>query len=377
MRPTTSLATFVAFTLVVIIGPAISARAADEKKADAGPAVASAEPLRAAASIAASGTATVLAVDPDARVVVLKTGDGDMIPVKCGKDVVNFDQIKAGDEVRAIAAERVIVYISKEHPKAPSADGDSRVVMRNAEGERPGFVIADTTQATAKVEAIDAAAKTVTLVGASGKPAKIGIGPDVDLSRFKQGDEVTVRATSGIALSVARPGAPGEAQPAGAQIGAETRTATVESVDREERLVTLKTAEGKTRTIQVGGDAVNFDQVEPGDQVRATVAESVAVSIDKADAAPRPGDRATIITTAKGGKPGMIIAATKRVVGKIDSIDPEQRLVSLTPADGGKALKFKATPGLDIAALKAGDQVQARVTDSLAIVVEKPAKTQP
>ena len=42
-----------------------------------------------------------------------------------------------------------------------------------------------------------------------------------------------------------------------------------------------------------------------------------------------------------------------------------------------KALKFKATPGLDIAALKAGDQVQARVTDSLAIVVEKPLKQQP
>src|SRR5687767_5663639 len=96
----TSFATFVTFALGITVVPVISGRAED--KSAAAPAEgAQQDPPRAAATIAASGTATVVAVDPAERVVVLKTADGDMIPVKCGKNVVNFDQIKAGDQVKA------------------------------------------------------------------------------------------------------------------------------------------------------------------------------------------------------------------------------------------------------------------------------------
>ena len=67
----------------------------------------------------------------------------------------------------------------------------------------------------------------------------------------------------------------------------------MESVNRAERTVTLKTAEGKTRTVTLGKEAVNFDQIEPGDQVRATLAEEVAVAVYRAGAAaPGPGKRA-------------------------------------------------------------------------------------
>jgi Cu/Ag efflux protein CusF len=364
------------------------ARAEDKAAAPAAapPAAAAdqaATPQGAAATIAESGTATVVAVDADTRVVVLKTADGNTIPVKCGKDVVNFDQIKAGDEVKATEADRVVVFISKEGATVPQADG--RVVLRNAKGERPGIVIADTRQATAKVDAVDAAAKTVTLTGATGKPMTFSVGPDLDLSGVKPGDQVTVRATCGIAISVQRPGEEGEARPAAEKIGTQTRTATVESVDREQRTVTLKTSEGKTRTIHVGDEAVNFDQVQPGDQVRATLAESVALSIQKAgageQAAPAAAagtedkrDSVNIITAPKGSKPGILIAATKRMSGKIDSIDADQRIVTLTPADGGKPQKVKASPSIDLSTLKAGDAVEARVTDAIALVVEKPEK---
>jgi hypothetical protein len=395
MRPTTTFAALLAFTSSTIL---IAPPARGEDKAPAAPAAAPAaaaaapavpapprdetNPQGAAASIAASGSATVVAVDPDARLVILRTAEGDMIPVKCGKDVVNFDQIAAGDEVKAMAVDRVVVYIGVKPPEQT----DGRVILRNAEGERPGILISDTTTASAKVGDVNADGKSVALIGADGKAMQYALATGVKASDFKKGDEVAVRTTSGIALSVQRPAQPGEAQPAGAEIGAETRTATVESVDRAQRAVTLRTADGKTRVIQVGGDAVNFDQIEPGDQVTATVAESVAVAIDKADAAaaapsaaPRTGaqqgERAALIMKAtKGNKPGLLIAATKGVTGKIESIDSEKQIITLTPADGGKAMKFKATPGLDISQLKAGDDVRARVTESLAIVVAKPIK---
>jgi hypothetical protein len=42
--------------------------------------------------------------------------------------------------------------------------------------------------------------------------------------------------------------------------------------------------------------------------------------------------------------------------------------------DAGKPQKIKVGACDDVAGLKSGDEVQARVTDTLAIVEEKPAK---
>jgi len=352
--------------------PVISVQAADKPAAAPAQDARQSDPPRAASTIAASGTATVVAVDPAERVVVLKTADGDMIPVKCGKNVVNFDQIKAGDQVKATAIDRVAVYVGKEDPA--ERFGTGRIVMRAGKGERPGFLIADTAQAKAKIEAIDADAKTVTLVGADGKSSTISVGPDVDLTKVKKGDEITVRSTTGIALSVEKPG---EAQLAAANEGPEVRTATVEAVDKEQRIVTLKTAEGKTRQIQLGEEAVNFDQIEVGDHVRATVAEEQAVAVHRAGAEPRPGEAGgsrRLIGAPKGAKPGALIAATRRVTGKIEAIDAEAHTIVLAGEDGGKPQKIKVNEKVDLTGLKAGDEIAARVTEAMAIVVEKPAK---
>jgi hypothetical protein len=383
MRPTASLATLVAFTLAV---SALPVRAQEKPAAApagapaAAPAAAAAaqpaDPNRAAAAtIATGGTATVIAVDAAERVVVLKTADGDVIPVKCGKNVANFDQIKAGDEVRATAIDRIAVYVGKD--EAGDRFGTGHMIMTAGKGERPGFIITDTAQAKAKVEAVDPAAKTVTLMAAGGKSTPVSVGPDVDLSSIKAGDEIVVRTTTGIALSVEKPG---EARTAAAREGSQTRTATVESVDRAQRTVTLKTAEGKTRTVTLGEEAVNFDQIEPGDQVRATIAEEVAVAVHRAGAAPRPGEEGgsrAMLGAPKGAKPGVLIAATKRVTGTIDSVDPAGRTITLTTSEGGKPQKIKVGDRVELAGLKAGDEVAARVTEALAVVVEKPAKTQP
>jgi hypothetical protein len=368
----TSHATFVAFALGITVVPVISARAQEKEAAAPGAAARQVDPTAAASSIVASGAATVVAVDPAERVVVLKTADGDMIPVKCGKNVVNFDQIKAGDIVKATAIDRVAVYIGKEDPA--ERFGTGRVIMRAGKGERPGFLIADTAQAKAKIEAIDANAKTVTLAGAGGKSTTVSVGEDVDLSSVKKGDEITVRTTTGIALSVEKPG---EAQLASE--GPQTRTAIVEAVDKEQRTVTLKTAEGKTRTIHLGEEAVNFDQIAVGDHVRATMAEEVAVAIHRAGAEPRPGEASgsrQLFGAPKGAKPGVLIAATRRVTGKLDAIDAEARTIVLSSSEGGKPQKIKVGPKVELEGLKAGDEIAARVTEAMAVVVEKPSKEQ-
>jgi Cu/Ag efflux protein CusF len=368
MRHTTRSAALVLFALGNFV-PGLSARARqDAAPADAPASARQADPSRSGATIAATSTATVAAVDPANRLVMLRTADGDMIPVKCGKNVMHLDQIKPGDEVKAVAMGRVALFVGKD---APPDAGAERLIMRTTQDGKPGLIIVDTTQTKEKVEAVDAAAKTVTLQDDDGTPLTIGVGPDVDLSGIQKGDEVTVRATGGLALSVQR-AEEGGAQPAAAAIASETRTATVESVNREKRIVTLKNAEGKTATVQLGKRAINFDQIKPGDLVRATMAEEVAVSIDKSGAPSTPEERRVVGVAPKGARPGVFIVDSKQVAGKIESIDPAKRTVTLTEPDGGKARTVKVGPEVELTQLKPGDDVSARVTEAIAIVVEKP-----
>jgi hypothetical protein len=212
----------------------------------------------------------------------------------------------------------------------------------------------------------------------------------------KAGDDVTVRATNGLALLVesgegdakaagAQAGGQRDAQPAGGAVKPEgaagagagaaalegmTATATVESVDKDKRLVTLKNAEGETRTIHLGKEAINFDQIQPGDKVRATLAEEVAISIRKGGA-PEADAEGMVALAPKGAKPGMLIANSAKVTGKIQSIDPAKRTLTIDEVDGGSRT-IKVGPKVNLAELSQGDDITARCTQVLAIVVEKP-----
>ncbi|MRR08399.1 MAG: hypothetical protein EG828_16060, partial [Deltaproteobacteria bacterium] len=54
-------------------------------------------------------------------------------------------------------------------------------------------------------------------------------------------------------------------------------TATVQAIDLEKRMVTLKGPKGEVRTIKVGEEAVNLPQVKVGDLVTVKYYESLAV----------------------------------------------------------------------------------------------------
>ena len=372
MRHTFPSVALVGFALGTLV-PALSAPARqDAPAADAPASARQAEPSRGGTAVVATGSATVVAVDAENRMVLLRTADGNMIPVKCGKDVKHLDLIKAGDEVKAVAIGRVALFVGKD---APPGEGTGRVIMRTTHDGKPAAVIVDTTQTKEKVDAVDAAGKTLTLEGDEGTPIKLAVGPDVNLTGIEKGDEVTVRATGGLALSVQRP-QEGDAQPAGAAIRTETRTATVENVNAKKRILTLKNPEGKTITVQVGKEAVNFDQIKKGDQVRATLAEEVAVSIDKSGAPATEEQRKIVGVAPKGARPGVMIVDSKTVTGKIQSIDAEKRMVTLAGGDGVEPRKVKVGQDVDLSKLKSGDDVSARVTEAMAIVVEKPEKQQ-
>jgi Cu/Ag efflux protein CusF len=149
-----------------------------------------------------------------------------------------------------------------------------------------------------------------------------------------------------------------------------TLTATVEAIDLEKRLVTLKGPEGNTVTLKVDEQARNLDQVKVGDQVQAEYLQSVALYAQKPDGSlPAAAEIAAIERAPAGEKPGMAAIDSRMITATVESIDLEKRTVALKGPEGN-TLNLKVderTPNLEN--LKAGDQVVARYTQAIAISV--------
>lgn len=146
-------------------------------------------------------------------------------------------------------------------------------------------------------------------------------------------------------------------------------TATVTGIDFANRRVTLTRPDGERRTYTVGPEARNFDQIRIGDQVNTTLTEEVALSLNRTDAPASTGEGTVVSRAPAGSSPGGVVASTRQVTGEIIAIDGRE--VTLRFADG-TTRKIKVGEDVKLSGLKRGDSVTARVTDAMAISVEKP-----
>src|SRR4026209_2923353 len=117
------------------------------------------------ATIGVVATATVKAIDADTRTVTLETADGGIRTINCGKEAVNVDKVKVGDQVKAVALERLAVTFGKG--AAPSAS-DGLSIFRAPKGARPGLIIANTEDVAVKIDSVDMANRTITVQGPDG-----------------------------------------------------------------------------------------------------------------------------------------------------------------------------------------------------------------
>jgi ribosomal 50S subunit-recycling heat shock protein len=148
-------------------------------------------------------------------------------------------------------------------------------------------------------------------------------------------------------------------------------TATVEKIDYDKRLVTLKGPEGNLRTIKVGEEARNFSQVKVGDKVAIEFYESILVEVLKPGEA-KPGAQAgSVVGRAKPGeKPAGVAINTITVTATIDKIDKKAQTVTLKGPEGNKET-VKVKDPKNLKKVKVGDNVVISYTEALAISVEK------
>ena len=148
-------------------------------------------------------TATVAAIDQTNRSVTLVDPAGIKTTVKAGPEVRNFDQIRVGDQLQVTATDRLVVYVAKPG-ELPSATGAESVAVA-PKGAKPGAMMAQTTQLTAKITALDPEQHKATLQFQDGTTATLPVRLDVDLSKQKVGDDVVIRATQSMAIKIEKP----------------------------------------------------------------------------------------------------------------------------------------------------------------------------
>lgn len=154
-------------------------------------------------------------------------------------------------------------------------------------------------------------------------------------------------------------------------LNAITAVETVQAIDAEDRTVMLRHADGSITSYKCGPDVRNFNQIKVGDQVTATVAESVAIVLTKDSIPPAAGTTSVMVRAPMGAKPAGRTVDTIGFTSKVISIDTANRTVTLQMPDGTNRT-VEAGPGVDMAAINIGDTVGVKITRAIAIAVTSP-----
>lgn len=153
-----------------------------------------------------------------------------------------------------------------------------------------------------------------------------------------------------------------------------TAKATVVSVDKSTRMITLRREDGKMISVSAGPDVRNFDQINAGDTLRVRYKETLSVMQTPAGTTAGTAEAALASGRAKAGAMpggGVGVLASARV--KIESVDKEKNIVVYSLSGGELAtVRAQRPEGKEfIQGLKVGDVVQIDYAVSVALSVEK------
>jgi hypothetical protein len=159
----------------------------------------------AGAGVLMTTTATVRTIDLDSRMVTLEDGNGRVMAVHVGPQVINLPQVRPGDRVNVSRYQAVAIDIAK-----PTA-GSAPVATQTAEatlaepGELPYGDASVMTRITAQVVGLNPAQHTIMVIGPAGGVRTVFVKrPRVRqlLSQLQVGDMVQISFVESEAISV-------------------------------------------------------------------------------------------------------------------------------------------------------------------------------
>ena len=147
-------------------------------------------------------TGTVKAVDLQNKTVTVEGSGGRTVTVNA-QNARNLDRVKVGDRVNLRFTEELALFVRKSdaQPSATQAD----VVALAPKGEKPAGLMARTVELTGSVESIDPKKRTVDVKGPAGNVRTFHVDKAVkNFDQIKKGDQIVLRVTEAVALSVVK-----------------------------------------------------------------------------------------------------------------------------------------------------------------------------
>lgn len=144
--------------------------------------------------------------------------------------------------------------------------------------------------------------------------------------------------------------------------------ATVQEIDKKTRSINLKKENGETINIVAPETVRNFDQIKVGDIVHAKYQTSVSFQVVKEGstevgrAAQETSSRAKL-----GDKPGARLTRAVAMRANVTKVDPENKTITIQGQ--GKTFDMDVKNPEHFKVVKVGDQIDALITESIAISV--------
>jgi hypothetical protein len=112
--------------------------------------------------------------------------------------------VKVGDKVNLEFIEEVALFVRKSN--APPSATQAQVVELAPKGQKPSGLMAETIELTGNVESIDSKKRTIAVKGPAGNIRTFKVDKAVkNFGQIKKGDQVVLRFTEAVALSVVKP----------------------------------------------------------------------------------------------------------------------------------------------------------------------------
>ncbi len=150
-----------------------------------------------------------------------------------------------------------------------------------------------------------------------------------------------------------------------------TATATVEAIERNTRLLTLKEENGQYTELTVPADVKRFDTLNIGDTITVKYYENIVLRLKQ------PGEQAVdtdtgAVTPTTGAEPGGTAAHQRTITATITQIDPNVPSITFTGPNGWK-YSSRVEDKEALQKVKVGDRLDITWTTAALISIE-PAK---
>ena len=146
-------------------------------------------------------------------------------------------------------------------------------------------------------------------------------------------------------------------------------TATVEAIDMEKRILTVRGPEGLPLKVHAGKEVINLPQVRVGDKIVLEYLQSLAVRMAKPGEI--RGETTGMISAAKpGSKPGILGTTETTVTATIMALDEVNETATLKGSDGG-VIVVKVQDPTNFAKVKVGETIVITYIEALALSVKE------